>query len=84
MTFVPPSPERSTGWRERRYRTSLTAKEEDFLWDEVIEKFVDSDVTSPRAQMRLFKAIEVFTKKVHIERNRWKEMKELRVAPILQ
>lgn len=80
MTFKTPSPESSTGWRTKRYRQTLNAKEEDKLW-EIIEEFVDSGSKSPRAQLRFFLAIDAFTKNVHIERLRWKKMKQLKIQP---
>jgi len=80
MAFVKPSPNSSTSWRTRRYRETLAAKEEDKLW-EIIETFIDSGVMKPRSQLRFFKAIEQFTKAVHIERVRWKQMKESKLQP---
>jgi len=83
MTFKKPSKNSLTSWRTKRYRESLTAKEEDKLW-EIIEDYINGAVLKPRAQLRFFKAIEQFTKQVHIERVRWKEQKDAKVAPIVE
>lgn len=74
-TFKKPSPESLTSWRTKRYRQSLASKEEDKLW-EIIEDFISNDINTPRTQLRFFKAIEHFTKQVHIERVRWKQHKD--------
>lgn len=77
--FKQPSEMQFTGWRTTRYREiakGFNAKEEDHAW-QLIEDFIANDPEDHENQLRFFKALEKFTKAVHVERLRFKQMKEL-------